>query len=1658
MATTEPDYSAVAELYDGGRFLSALRLGERSAPLREWRSLEGRILAGRLAAWVGSWRLSCAIHTRLYRDEPREPRALYYHLHAIGARGRLLERHALLRAERPFSDADDETRAHLFGLLARAEATFRDFDAAEEALRLGEEICPGDPWLELERAHVLEAEDRYAEALRAAERALEARPWYAPAVHTRAQGLVLLGRQDEASEFLQEVIQRNENGPAAAQLAALQRERGRYDDAWKSLDRFEELSPLLDKDTASWFCALRSDLAWVRGDREASERYARRVDSPFHRKVAERLADPNVGGRRVVLPVAFVRQHHKTCGPATLAALSAWLGVPVEHLRVADEIWYGGTTDLNERRWATANGFVAREFTVNADDARELIDRGFPFAVATVETSNAHLQAFIGYDDTRGTFLVRDPWVPSVGECLAEEFFEHYRSRGPRGMVIVPASRASELSDLELCDERIYDRYHAVQDALADHDRERAFREHRALLEADPEHLLAILGRQALCAYDQDVVGLLSCVERLLERFPDDGLYNIQKHACLRDLGRREERLAFLEDAWQRIGDPVFARFLADELGAEARESARAKRLLRSALRREPLDALTYSMLGTREWNERSFDRALELLRIAACLDETNEDFAQTYFAASVARGRRAEALALLRGRFRRFAAKSGFPGRTLFLALEQLQRLDDAFRVLGSALEERPGDGDLAIFAAEAYGRYGRFEEARRELARAEGTGKETARRRAAAGLALHVGELDDALAHLRAVLESEPLDVGVHAELLRVLTATRGQDAAREHVVEVERTFPFHAPLRRLFVESIGERDPAWAEAALRELLDRDPTDAWAQRELALRLEALGQLDEAIDVARRAVDLEPHAAAGRAILGHLSRSKGATADAVRELRGALELSVDYPPALYELVALALTGAERREHVAFAERELLRQHTSGDGVLAWWEIARNVLDGEEVLLALERLRERHPELWQPRSALVGQLAALDRAADARSTAAKATEEFPLVPELWFDTARVSAALGDAAGEERALERALAIRPGWSPGLRELAAARERRGELRAARDLLERAVARDPLDVGNLGALATVLSKLGDDAGALDRLQHAVQLEPGYRAAWAMLAEVASRLDRRGVVERLARGLVESRPNEARSYVVAARVLAGPEHLEERLAFLERAVELNPLGVDAWDIRATLLAEAGRFDEALDVCRSFPGGHAPPELAARAAWVLAAMGDRDAALAAMRDVVAGEPNHGWAWMQIADWSEAAGDFEASLAAAEQLARITPVDAVTQSYLAHAARLTGDGARAKQAFRRALEVAPDHAFASVNLFDMELQDGELDAARATLALLVKHCSGPFADQRGVELAAQTRDAEGASAHLRSLLCAPDAVRPAWDAALDALAKAGMDDVVDGLLSELLESPEANGEVGALWMEKLVAREKPASCERELAARRHRDGIARSAARAYLDELAERGARRRVRSFVSRERDWLRASTTTWGDIGSVLVRVDDRARAIEWLSDWREREDALPWMLANLAAALRGRRRPDEAHEVSRSALLRAEDHCTGMHRLWLASDALVADDLAEAAAHLAAVPQDELSPFYEFLRGAIGAAVSVADLDPHRASEAARSARARLDHCVRAYPRFGQRPPLLRTWRAALRVVGRADRSIRGRLWSAARRIVLGT
>lgn len=915
-----PDAVAeIVRLYETGLYVQACTSAGKFPSPWEWRGTAACLIGGRVANNVHAPRLSRALHARAWRHDKRSPEAAYYFAYSLFSSRGPLAPWKFLRRLPEFAQISAVQQADLLMLQAHAAAIFRDFETAGKLIGEAEATGADRAWYWVEKGALLEQQDAYEDSLSCSQRALEIQPYFRPAIQAVAHQLQLLGRDEEAVALLQDALLQIESASVAVQLSLLQTELGRHQDARESWHRVRSLSPWMEPKIVDWWEERISDTCYFAGDLASAAEAAVRSKNPFHEKLAERLRSPAPEARRVMLPVGFVRQHYFTCAPATLSALGSYWKVPVDHVALAATICYDGTPDHIERHWAEENGWHAREFRVTWEILVALIDRGIPFTLTTVETQSAHLQAVIGYDSFRATLLIRDPYERTHGEWLATEFLERYAASGPRGMLLLPPTEIHRLDGLDLPDAPLYDCSYRLRRALHTYDRNVAQSHFEEMERLDPANRLTLQARWALASYDGSLTRQLAAVEELLTRFPKNGNYLWSKLVALRELTRRSDYQQFLRElAAQKDSEVVFWREWSEELRQDARRRNEAQRLMLRALRFRPLEADNLHSLANLHWDRREFAEATELYRFAATLRDKVEGYSRSYFLAARHLRQTETALEMLARRVEAFGQKSSQPVKLLFWALTALDRQPLAFEKLETALTVHAADGDLLLFAADAYARHSQPDRGQELLRSAESRATRTQWLRTAANLADYRCDLAGALGYWREILDAEPLDIQAQRAVSRLLAETQGRAVALEHLRTTCERFDHHIGLHALWVEWARAENNVDAEPVLRRLLALHPEHAWAHRELALVLSELHRAEEAAAELDVAAELEPQSPATDGVRGHVALQAGRLAEAQQYARSALRLSIDYETGIRDLLAASATFEEKRAAIAF--------------------------------------------------------------------------------------------------------------------------------------------------------------------------------------------------------------------------------------------------------------------------------------------------------------------------------------------------------------------------------------------------------------------------------------------------------------------------------------------------------------------------------------------------------------------------------------------------------------------------------------------------------------------------------------------------------------------------------------------------------------------
>ncbi|MFN3167226.1 MAG: tetratricopeptide repeat protein [Phycisphaeraceae bacterium] len=1657
MTTLLPaDLQTVQQHYDAGRYLQAYEASQAIGPLASWRGAAGRVLAGRLAGNLGSGRLAQALHMLAYREHPSDSDAVYFRAQAQLSRWgpyftlRWIDRLGEVRFD------DPGRHAEWVALQARCHALLRDRERADRDLAEALSIAPGRRWLAVERAGVCEYTDRYEEGLDVILDCLESNPGYRPALQSATHLLNLSGRTDEAIDLLEGASSRLEAGALHCQLGSLYHQEQRNAQAREQYELGAKKMPLLDKRTGdAWLARIRSDLASAFGEPDEALRLLETIPDHhkghFHKRVEASLRDRPADAKRELLDLPFIRQHYRTCAPATLAMIARFWDRPAEHMEIADAICFDGTPYHAERQWAEEAGYLVAEFTVDFASTKALIDRGVPFTFSTVEPGNGHLQAVVGYDQTRNTLLLRDPFYPTTGEVLAESLEERYGPYGPRGMLLVPPDRADLIDGLDLTDRALWEQTHAARAALITHDRDTAVRTIEAMRDQAPTATLTLNAELSLADYDNDADARSRLVEALIERYPKCPAIVPRRLDCMSERGLRHERLALLREACDREdASALLIHRLAEELAEDAREAGRAEWHLRRLIRSNPRNADAYNSLANMLWARDERREAARLYRYAACIEDTREHHALTLFRAMRHFREEDGVLNLLADRFDRMGDKDAGPARTLYEAHRLMARADLGFEVLDRAIERRPDDGALMLFAARERSAFGQQERAAGLLEQARTRSRHLDWQRTAATLAEDAGRLAEARDHWWAVIERSPLDLYAHARWCGLTRRIEGHEKAVAHMRAMVERFPHHWDLQRDLYVELSDHDRDAALPLLRQLVERLPNNAWAWRELAfLVVEMPDGLEEAKHAIDRAKALNPDSPGMYNLLGRHAELTGDTAGAIRAYRESIRLDPDGSYAIERLIEQYDDRAGRRDAMRAVLDELTRQVTFGEGVLTYQRVAGRALTQDELLADLRTACDERPDLWQVWAALIDQLLLSDQPDHAADAAKQATERFPLVPNVWFRRAEVHRVRLEPDEQVRFLEEALRIAPDYPAAVIDLAAAYEHTARPDDAEQVLRRALDREPRSVRFHAQLADLYWHTGRPEPALSHIDQAIRLAPDDYRCWGRIIDWSARVGDKQAPAELARALTQERPADPNIWITLAEVLNQPRDLDERLAAIDRALSLDPRLPEAYDLKARVLVSAHRYDDALEACDPPAFAGRPPfNLRGRACWIEHRRGNTDHAMQAMWRIIDEEPTYLWALKELIEWCHDAGDFDGQVRAAGLLIQADPNDHVALGYRAFArmnqssangissARRNELRAQAKADFSRAVALNPGYDYGADRLFNLHLEDNELDQAQQVLDRCGEFMEADARLAMRVALASKRGDKQAAERALRELCALPSDEAWAYQYAYDFAHKLG---VAEPAILEMSRQPGANPLVGMLLVRPLVDRGTwPTAAKRCKMLRDWPEGWDK-AATYLLEAIAQRGSqthhRKLLASFYKQNRQRLRDAPDAWNAAIYALASMDLSFPVIELFAGWQQRDDLEPWMLCNLANAYLTLGQLDRAYEVVAAALDMPPDHSRPNHLIDLAHLLALRGDARGAKQALDQVIVEQMPDFYQHAYH-LARALSDARLAPNPA-QARATARQHLANAKACFPHWRQNIGQRRCYRRVVRALG---------------------
>ncbi|MHC4200101.1 MAG: tetratricopeptide repeat protein, partial [Planctomycetota bacterium] len=1251
------------------------------------------MFAGRLAGRLGGSKLRRWLCRRAVAVAPDHPGVRCFARHFTRRRNSSFD---FLRSfeDSPELETDDaDLQVSWLGMCAQLWGSFRCFEVAHGLVEQAKAICADDAWAWVSESRVLLAEDRWAEALDAAERAAGMQPSTPHTVDVVCTSLAKLGRFEEAAEHARKVAKEGQSYEVVSVavwylLAASERvrdeaRRSRAREAYDLSGQLEPLAPLADRDTKSAIARIRSDAAFVLGDRALLTEHAHRVRSRFFREVARNL-ERSSGGRSVEVQARPVLQKHNTCLPASVASVLGAFGIDIDHDKLVEAITYRGTASWRTAKWVRDQGLLVRHFTATPELARSLLDRHIPFVMCFQGDLASHAVAVTGIDAASGTLVVHDPSCDRQMRMLLDSFHENEAPFGPEAALFVPRAKAAAL---DLIPKENYETAGGVVDFWHSLETKGATAAGDVVGALGRDYAKNPLVRRLEAVWlttSGNARDALPIQEELLAKFPDSVALRNDVLNTLSRLGNSAKSLQHLKAVaerglvssstegtkWLHPPASVLCRY-ADFLKMSASTMPEAESLLRRALERYPFEASLYHVLGDALWFGGREGESTLPYRLASSLDQHDDHYARATADSLRRNGHQDEALASL-GRRARALGDLVDGGGALAAWVDALENYGDvqgAMRRMTEAEEKRPGDAHVSAHAAQFWARHGEWPRADRALERLQSSENRPVFLAAASRYFDARGEWRTALENCRQWVSECPDSSDARELLLRLVEVEGGREAVRELCSQWLSDRPDNDDLEHV-ANGVFQRffDNERREELLRRRTRRNREDGWAWRELghflagkaetlagAPREKALAELEDIVSECTRT---GPHEAATTSLRGRIAECRGDLRDAAARYLEALTVDPEYEYCYDRCWGCAASWPEEDSLRLRAELEARMRGCVGHLHPARQMALRiagrfGCAEAEAAIGRWSDLSPKDPELAEAHAdVLLAYGRGRTDAERARAVLEGALALFPHHVDLRMSLAHALDVLESSDEEIAVLEELMARSPTHGGARVHLSNAYRKRGKHEDALRLLDEGIRIDPVD-GYLRKRKVDLLLEVDryhDAGttfsaAVERLPEHVRLREDF------IGFLMKHGEHEKAIEAARKG-VDVFPDGAFCWCLLARALrmSGKGSTHEAETTYRKALELNRALFDAADELAILLAEQRRFDEAESVIAEQMPLLTDTSLSrGRLAWIERESGKKPRAVQSMRRILQDFPLYKWGWDRLLDWLEEDG-------------------------------------------------------------------------------------------------------------------------------------------------------------------------------------------------------------------------------------------------------------------------------------------------------------------------------------------------------------------------------------------------------------------------
>lgn len=583
-----------------------------------------------------------------------------------------------------------------------------------------------------------------------------------------------------------------------------------------------------------------------------------------------------------------------------------------------------------------------------------------------------------------------------------------------------------------------------------------------------------------------------------------------------------------------------------------------------------------------------------------------------------------------------------------------------------------------------------------------------------------MEAGDLDRAEAELKLLAKYAPNNV--LGRYLAALADYRRErlDDANNKLQSVLNAAPNFVPgnlLAGLVNQALGK--PESATGYLRKVLDLEPENPAARKLLATTLLSSGQTEQAqaLLAELKANDNDPLLLG---LQGNIALRQGHYQEARQSLEKAVRLAPDNLPLMRELVASRMASGDEAGALAALTQmaELDKKTSQAEVMLATTHLKAKRYDAAlQAVAAMERKLPGQPLAENLRGVI--HLARKDPA-QARASFAKALALDPGYFPAAANLARLDLGANNPTAARARFQELLKHAPDSSQAWLALAElARLDKNEAEYLADLRQAARA-NAKDAQPRLLLARYWLSKGDAAKALSEARGGLDATGRPEFLDAMGMAYLMQKDRPGAISSFTKW-AEARPKLPLAHFKLAQVLQADGNREAALKALDQALRLEPKFLEASLLKAVVLADAGRVDEALKLARALQAQQpqSPAGLLAEAEVQMRARKPVEAAQAYAK--AARVSKRGDLLTRAQQAYAAAGQAKAGEDLLRQWLATTPGDAPVRHQLASALMRGGDLKGAAEHYATLAQANPKDLVALNNLAWLY---GELNDPRA----------------------------------------------------------------------------------------------------------------------------------------------------------------------------------------------------------------------------------------------------------------------------------------------------------------------------------------------